>query len=422
MKSSDKNVLWLNAGDFYQGTVWYSHFKWRVVARFNNILGFHAMTLGNHEFDDGVKGLVPFLRNQTAPCVVSNIDIGDTPDMQGLCQPSVIVNIGDTRVGIIGYLTQETLEVSNPGKLRITDEIEAVTKESIKLHNQGIKIILGLGHSGYEKDIEIAENVPYIDAVIGGHTHSFLYPHKLKNPSNNIIEGPYPTIVTKKDGKKAAVVQAYAYTKYLGHLKMTFNSEGDLISWIGEPILLDSSIKEDEIVKQELLTWREELNKIGKNLVGYTDVELFNTREGESNIGELRVYSNNFNVRQSGRIIIGAIQISGNFVTDAMVWAYKANQERIVLAMINSGGIKASFNKGNITMENLLMSFPFRNTYDVVMIQGKYLRQAFEHSVANMNPDGSNEAGRFLQVRKYLNISVKNIGRMTLPLIGQDKY
>ena len=121
-------------------------------------------------------------------------------------------------------------------------------------------------------------------------------------------------------------------------------------------------------------------------------------------------------------IIIGNIPISGNFVTDAMVWAYKSNQERIVLAMINSGGIKASFNKGNITMENLLMSFPFRNTYDVVMIQGKYLRQAFEHSVTNMNPDGSNEAGRFLQVRKYLIISVKNIGRMTLPLIGQDKY
>ena len=85
-------------------------------------------------------------------------------------------------------------------------------------------------------------------------------------------------------------------------------------------------------------------------------------------------------------------------MTDAMVWAYKSNQDKIVLAMINSGGIKASFDKGNITMENLLMSFPFRNTYDVVLIQGKYLRQALEHSVANMNPDGSNEAGRFLQV------------------------
>ena len=257
------------------------------MARFNNILNFDAMTLGNHEFDDGIKGLVPFLRNQTAPCVVANIDIRHTPEMRDLCQASVVVTIGDNQVGVVGYLTQETLEVSNPGKLKITDEIEAVSREAARLHNQGVKIILGLGHSGYEKDIEIAEKVAHIDAVIGGHTHSFLYPKQLKNPSNNIIEGPYPTIVTKKNGKKAAVVQAYAYTKYLGHLKMAFNSEGDLTSWTGEPILLDSSIREDESVKQELLTWREELNKIGKNLVGFTDVELFNTREGESNIGRL---------------------------------------------------------------------------------------------------------------------------------------
>ena len=289
LKTSNKNVLWVSAGDFYQGTVWYSHFKWRVVARFNNLLNFDAITLGNHEFDDGVRGLVPFLQNQTTPCVVSNIDIRDTPEMRGLCQPSVVVTVGNRRIGIIGYLTRETLEVSNPGKLIITDEIEAVTKEAQKLHSQGVDIIIGLGHSGYEKDIEIATKVPFIDVVIGGHTHSFLYPEKLKNPSNNIIEGPYPTIVTKADGKRAAVVQAYAYTKYLGHLNMTFNDNGDLVSWKGLPLLLDGSIEEDPEIKQELDTWKIELNKIGKDLVGFTDVVLFNTREGESNIGELKI-------------------------------------------------------------------------------------------------------------------------------------
>ena len=112
---------------------------------------------GNHEFDDGVKGLAPFLRNQTAPCVVSNIDTSDTPEMAGLCQPSVVVRVGDKKVGVIGYLTQETLEVSNPGKLVISDEIEAVSKEAERLHSEGVNIIIGLGHSGYQKDIEIAK-------------------------------------------------------------------------------------------------------------------------------------------------------------------------------------------------------------------------------------------------------------------------
>ena len=92
----------------------------------------------------------------------------------------------------------------------------------------------------------------------------------------------------------------------------------------------------------------------------------------------------------------------GNLVTDAMVWAYRQSQDDISLSMINSGGIRASFDKGNITMEDLLISFPFRNTFDVVFIRGKYLREALEHSVANMKPDGRNEAGRFLQVFKFL--------------------
>jgi len=372
LRTSGSNALCVNAGDFYQGTVWYSHFKWKVVSKFNNLLNFDAMTLGNHEFDDGVKGLVPFLKNQTVPFVVSNIDIQHTPELSGLYQPSVVIRVGGRRIGLIGYLTPETLEVSNPGKLIINDEIEAVRREAEKLTNEGVDIIIGLGHSGYDKDIEIAKSIPEIDVVVGGHTHSFLYDEKLTNPSNNIIEGPYPTIVNNTAGGVAAVVQAYAYTKYLGHMKLTFDDHGKLKKWKGEPILLDNRFDEDEVVSQELKLWKAELDKIGKVLVGSSDVILFNTREGESNIG--------------------------NLVTDAMVWAYRHNPDTISIAMINSGGIRASFDKGNITMEDLLISFPFRNTFDLVFLQGAVLRAALEHSVASMKPDGRNEAGRFLQV------------------------
>ena len=250
------------------------------------MLNFDAITLGNHELDDGVKGLVPFLKNQSSPCVVSNINTSLTPDMEGLTQPSVVLQVGGRRVGIVGYLTQETTEVSNPGKLIITDEISAVRREAEKLEREGVDIILGLGHSGYQKDLEIAELVPQIDVVIGGHTHSFLYSDASTNPSNNIVEGPYPTIVTKPNGKKAAVVQAYAYTKYLGQLRLTFNPDGDLSAWSGSPRLLDGQIKQDEEVNAELLSWKSELNKIRKNLVGFTAVVLDNTRERECNMGE----------------------------------------------------------------------------------------------------------------------------------------
>ena len=87
----------------------------------------------------------------------------------------------------MGYLTPETLEVSNPGKLIIKDELECVSKEVDRLHEEGVDIILGLGHSGYQKDMELAEKIPRLDAVIGAHTHSFLYSGGA-NPSNNIVE------------------------------------------------------------------------------------------------------------------------------------------------------------------------------------------------------------------------------------------
>ena len=95
-------------------------------------------------------------------------------------------------------------------------------------------------------------------------------------------------------------------------------------------------------------------------------------------------------------------------MTDAMVWAYRGQTgDSVSLAMINSGGIKGYIDKGNITMENLLTSFPFRNTFDVVLIKGLFLRQAFEHSVASMQEEGRNEAGRFLQAHKYTVIMYK---------------
>ena len=267
------------------------------MARFSNLLNFDVMTLGNHEFDDGIGGLAPYLRNQSAPCVVSNIDTAETPQLAGLCRPSAVLSVGGRRVGVVGYLTRDTLEVSNPGRLGIRDEVEAVRRETERLHNQGVDIIIALGHSGYGKDMQIARAVPHLDLVVGGHTHSFLYPPNLDNPSNNRVEGAYPTIVSKPGGGRAAVVQAYAFTKYLGKLELSFDSGGELKSWWGSPLLLDSSIKEDPAIRAELLLWREQLDKIRQNLVGYSDVVLSRSREGESSIG--------------------------NFVTDAMVWGHR---------------------------------------------------------------------------------------------------
>merc|ERR1711971_810336 len=92
------------------------------------------------------------------------------------------------------------IKVSNPGALIIKDELEPVAKEVARLEAEGVDIIIGLGHSGYQRDMELAEKILGLDVVVGGHTHSFLYSAN-PNPSNNVVEGPYPTIVKKADGR-----------------------------------------------------------------------------------------------------------------------------------------------------------------------------------------------------------------------------
>ena len=211
IKGKEKNVLWLNGGDFYQGTVWYTQFKWRVVSLFNNMLNFDAMTLGNHEFDDKIAGLEPFLRNQSCPVVVTNMNVSLVPALAGLTVPSIKINVGDKVVGIVGYLTPKTKEKSHPEEVIFTDEIEALKIEVKKLHDEGTDIIVAIGHSGYDKDKEVAASVPHLDVIVGAHSHSFLF--SSENPSVEKIEGPYPTIINNPGGHKTLVVQAFAFTK-----------------------------------------------------------------------------------------------------------------------------------------------------------------------------------------------------------------
>lgn len=105
--------------------------------------------------------------------------------------------------------------------------------------------MIGLGHSGYAKDKEIAEQVEELDIIVGGHTNTFLWNDEAgPPPSTEKVLGSYPTVIEHSDGRKTLVVQAYAYGKYLGNLSVVFNDEGDVIRYAGNPILLDESVSQ----------------------------------------------------------------------------------------------------------------------------------------------------------------------------------
>ncbi|KAK2846099.1 hypothetical protein Q7C36_010953 [Tachysurus vachellii] len=386
IRRTEKNpVLLLDAGDQFQGTVWFNYYKGSEAAHFMNRLGYDVMALGNHEFDNGVDGLKPFLQAVNCTVLSANIKAVDpvASQISGYYLPSKILKVGTETVGIVGYTSRETPALSMPGPyLRFEEEVAALQREVDKLITNGVNKIIALGHSGFETDKEIAKKVRGVDVVVGGHTNTFLFTGD--PPSSEVPAGPYPLMVQSDDGRLVPVVQAYAFGKYLGYLKVTFDSDGKVVQAIGNPILLNSTITEDPSIKADVDAWKVKLANYSAQFVGKTLVYLNGTFE------ECRFRECNL----------------GNLICDAMVhhnikYPDELQWNHVSACILNGGGIRGPIDErsrnGSITMEDVISVLPFGGTFDLVQLKGSTLLQAFEHSVRRY---GGN-TGEFLQVSGF---------------------
>lgn len=386
--AKNPDALFLAAGDYFQGTIWYTVHKWRAMAHVLNLIHHDAMSFGNHEFDDGISGIVPFLENVTFPVLAANIDDSEEPTFQGKYNKSIVLTRGGRKIAIIGYVTTETLEIANPGKLGITDEAEAVRMEARRLkEEEGVDIVVALGHAGFRRDMAIAREVEEVDVVVGGHTNTFLYTGM--DPSTEPKVADYPAVVRQASGREVPVVQAYAFGKYLGKLTLSFDSRGEVTGWRGNPILLDMSIEEDPDILRELRPFKQEIEEVMKQEVGRTYVFLdgnrLSCRLKECNLGNIETDA--------------IIHVNAKYPDD-MKWGHTS------LAVLNGGGIRASIDErasnGSLTMEDILSVAPFQNTIDIVELRGRHVKMMFEHSVARYDPQGLDPPGGFLQVSGFV--------------------
>ncbi|XP_026841210.1 protein 5NUC [Drosophila persimilis] len=380
-------VLYLNAGDTYTGTAWFTIFKDEIASAFLNKLKPDAISLGNHEFDKNVEGLIPFLNDVEFPVLACNLNLTNEPDLAATksLANSTILEANGTRIGVIGYLTPDTKILAAKNNVEYVDEIVAINAEAARLKADGIKIIIALGHSGYLRDQEIARSCPDVDIVIGGHSHTFLDSSQpVADPTDSdqeAVRGPYPTTVVQENGKKVPVVQAYAYTKYLGKIHVQFDAEGNLLEFDGEPILLNASVAQEQELLDLLEVYRPNVTAMENSIVGYTKVHL----EG-GNVCRMRECN------------------LGNLITDAMVYARVLEEEGgeywtdAPIALMQGGGIRAAIEKdadGNITGSDLLAVLPFENDLFVTRVTGKTLLAALEHSAGVRLLDSN---GGFLQM------------------------
>lgn len=359
------NVLLLNAGDNFQGSLFYNTYKGAAEAEFMNLMKFDAMTIGNHEFDDGEDGLAAFIGKADFPIVSANVRADVKSGLKDKIKPYLIKEAGGQKIAIVGAVTNDTDELSSPGpNVGIEDDVATITAAVEEVTKQGVTKVIALTHVGYPRDIAAIAKIPNVDVVVGGHSHSLL------SNTDPKAEGPYPTFVQNPGGYSVPVVQAGSYGKYLGELNVTFDDAGKPTSAKGDPILLDSSIKADEVVLARV-------KELGK------PIEELKTKTISSSVGPI----------QGSREICRVAECSmGNLVADAMLDRVKA--QGIAIAIMNGGGLRASIDAGDVTMGEVLTVLPFQNTLSTFQLKGADVKAALEHGVSKVQEGG----GSFPQV------------------------
>jgi 5'-nucleotidase len=359
-RARSNNAILVDGGDQFQGTLFYSYYKGQMAAEFMNKLGYDGMTVGNHEFDDGPEVLASFMSAINFPILMSNADVSAEPLLADKLAKSTVIERGGEKIGLIGLTPQDTDELASPGeKVKFTDPVAAVQGEVDKLTEMGVNKIIVLSHSGYGVDQTVAAGTTGVDVIVGGHTNTLL------SNTDEKAAGPYPTMVGN-----TAIVQAYAYGKYLGELNVTFDDAGNITEAKGEPVLINASVAEDAETVARIAEMAKPLEEIRNKIVAETAALI----DGDRNVCRVKECS------------------MGNLIADAML-ARVAGQG-VTIALQNSGGIRASIEAGQVTMGDVLTVLPFQNTLSTFEVTGAVLLEALENGASQIEEG----AGRFLQV------------------------
>ncbi|OAA51935.1 5'-nucleotidase precursor [Metarhizium rileyi] len=375
LRRRNPDHLWLNAGDEFQGTLFYTFYGGEKIAETINDLKFDAMTLGNHEWDGGDENLGKFLKNLTFPIVSCNVK-STIKDLNETIKNYHIFEKYD--LAVIGATTETTPNIANVGKeTTFLDPIPEIQRAIYEIRNTTkVKRIVALTHLGYDVDQKLGQQTEGLSLIIGGHSHTLL-------GDMSKAEGKYPTIVKDKGGNEVFVVTSYRWGEYVGSIEMTFDKDGRALSYHGAPIHMDNTTALDEDLQKNITAWRGPFEKYAAEVIGSTESVLDQT------------------TCQKGDCLLGQV------LADAML-EYRQNQTNGTddgkpdFAMINAGGIRATIDQGNITRGEVITSFPFGNAVTQLKYSGADLRKILEGWVSRVNQFSQKKTSSWFQLSRNI--------------------
>jgi len=359
IKAEKDNVIFVDAGDQFQGTLFFSVNKSPMLAEINDHMPWDAMTLGNHEFDDGCLALAKFLERSKVPALAANLaPEKGCPLLKADYAPHIIKDIRGEKVGIVGIANDEVVTLASACEhTKFTPIVDTVKREVAELEAQGVKHIVLVTHIGLPADRELARAVDGVDIIVGGHTHSFIG----EGPGS---EGPYPIVEKSPSGQPVLVVTAKRAAQYLGELNVTFDANGVPASWAGAPVEMKNDAPVDPQVSAVIDRYAKSLDEFRNTVIGENNVDM-----------------------ADGMDLCRDVEcLSGLLTSDAMLEAARPLGASIALA--NGGSIRAGLPKGKITRGDILTIHPFGNAFVLREYTGEQIYEALEHCVAEEGARG----------------------------------
>lgn len=218
-RAEHPDVLLFDCGDFSQGTPYYNMFRGELEVKMMNLMGYDAMTIGNHEFDFGLENMARLFRMAHFPVVCANYEVTGTP-LEGLVKPYVVLERQGVRVGVFGLSprVEGLVQVDKCLGIVYRDPIP-VAREMARLLRKEEKcdVVICLSHLGLygsglgdAGDEVLAAQTEGIDLILGGHSHTFL---------------ERPAFYENASGQEVPVMHVGKNGAYVGKIKLELESK-----------------------------------------------------------------------------------------------------------------------------------------------------------------------------------------------------
>lgn len=354
IKSKTKNTLVLDAGDIYQGSVYYQLFDGMPDMSFLDAAEYDAVCVGNHELDKGVASFENLTKMTKVPFLGANIEFKNNFYLNGKIKSHITKTFDGFKVGVIGMTTPEFKHLS-----AYSDEIELRNYQRtlqffVDYLRSEVDLLVLLSHSGVEKDIETAKNIYGIDVIVGGHSHTFM-------------EKPFYVC---KQGQKTLVVQDGEFGVKLGKLDLDFDERG-IKNYTYQLMPLDDTVPVDEKTAKKVAELNSSIDLIRNKKIATSLVDL-----------DLKKESLSKGLTNSGVLVLQAMSKTSPTAD---------------IVMINSGTIRGNkiLPKGKISKMDIIEMLPFSNKIVLVELKGNTIKSILENSAKYYPEDNS----AFLQTK-----------------------